>query len=104
MNWFMAPLLASIGTLGTFAPLSASFARTTSVQYPHRTVNPAPIFGVRRLAAAFTDASWPANHNSTPARHPHNLPSDSSRQVTDPACRFGPVHVQPVSLPIRFPR
>src|SRR5208337_1038313 len=43
MNWFMAPLLASIGTLGTFAPLSASFARTTSVQYPHRTVNPGAI-------------------------------------------------------------
>src|SRR5271165_4150981 len=42
MNWFMAPLLASIGTLGTFAPLSASSARTTSVEYHSPTVNPAP--------------------------------------------------------------
>src|SRR5208283_1299684 len=43
INWFMAPLLASIGTLGTFAPLSASSARTTSVQHPSPTVNPASI-------------------------------------------------------------
>src|SRR5208337_2055879 len=41
MNWFMAPLLASTGRLGTFAPLPASSARRTSVQYPLPTVNPA---------------------------------------------------------------
>src|SRR5271157_4090099 len=43
MNWFMAPLLASTGTLGTFVPLSASSARTTSVYHPSPAVNPASV-------------------------------------------------------------